>query len=314
MDRRRFVPSTEGLEDRALYATNIFGPPAATPTTSTAASTVPSTFKLKIHRIERLPFYLNKFGPGRFIPSDVMQPLQNDLTQIAAKLHPPGSTVLQVYNDGLRPILTHSSLSPADVTQLNNDFGTAVAAMGATPEQVANLQKDLENLAKFDTTLTDPVFFATNDYSTVLQTIIAVGRPIRRPDVPELAATQGTRINANVGVTSLRHPTFIGYYDAYGNVQIVDSSGKVYGEAAVAPYGPPVVNGIAQATGRYKLNIDVPLTDGLYTLYARAVDDFGNVSDLSAPFKLLVISPGERDEPGVVDTPAGPLALQRVGR
>ena len=51
MDRRRFVPSTEGLEGRQLLATSLFG---TTKPNSNPDASVPFTYFVKEHRIERL--------------------------------------------------------------------------------------------------------------------------------------------------------------------------------------------------------------------------------------------------------------------
>ena len=67
MDRRRYVPAPEGLETRALLAptlnlNNLFGFQVNT------NLNIPITSQQKTLRIERLPFYLEKILPGRFLP------------------------------------------------------------------------------------------------------------------------------------------------------------------------------------------------------------------------------------------------------
>jgi hypothetical protein len=308
MDRRRFVPSTEGLEGRALLATSLFGSASAN---NNPAVEVPWTFPLKVHRIERLPFHLEQNKPGRILPAATLKQLQNDLLDIAAKLHPPGSAVLEAYNSALRKVSPSSSLSVTDAHLLSHVFGRAVMAAGATPQQVANLQNDMNALAKVDANSPQPVFLATNDYTLVLETILAVGRPIRRPVAPQLAAHQGKRLNPNAGITTHHQPTLVGTYDAFNTIQIVDANGNVYGQAPVIKNGPTESNGEALATGRYTVTFDKPLADGLYTFYVRAVDSFGNVSHPSPPFKIKVVTPPRIQAINAgVGVPGGPLALK----
>src|SRR5262249_29399491 len=148
---------------------------------------------------------------------------------------------------------------------LNHSFGVVVTATGATPQQVTNLRNDMNGLARFDANSPQPVFLATNDYTLVLETILGVGRPIRRPEVPVLAAHNGTHVNANAGITPKRQPKLVGTYDAHAQIQIIDAAGKVYGSAIVQPNGPTESNGQALATGRYTVKFDRPLADGLHT-------------------------------------------------
>src|SRR4051795_4439794 len=85
MDRRRFVPSTEGLEGRALLA-SLFG--SGTSNTN-ATQDIPVTFALKEARIDRLPYFMEQFRPGRFLPPDTISHLKTDLLAVAAKIHKP---------------------------------------------------------------------------------------------------------------------------------------------------------------------------------------------------------------------------------
>jgi hypothetical protein len=308
MDPRRFVPSTEGLEGRALL-TSIFG---TSTSTVTVPDEVPATFALKEIRIERLPGHLEQIRPGRFLPPAAIAQLQTDLLAIAAKLHAPNPATLEGYNSRLREVMPSSSLSVADAAGLNHSFGVVVASAGATPQQVQNLQKDMNALAKVDANSPQPVFLATNDYTVVLETILAVGRPIRRPTVPQLAANNGVRVNQYVGVTTKPQPVLVGNYDAFATVQLVDANGNVFGGDVVKKNGPTQANGVAQATGTYGITVDRPLADGLYTFYVRAIDAEGNMSHFSPPFKLKVISPpGQKTAAEQLIPPGGPLNLKQ---
>src|SRR4051812_47743511 len=95
MDRRRFVPSPDGLEGRALLS--LFGSTKATAATSLAQD-VPVTFRQKQLRIDHLPFYLRQTEPGRLLPDADLQTLQADLTAIAGRLHRPPTHTLEAFN------------------------------------------------------------------------------------------------------------------------------------------------------------------------------------------------------------------------
>jgi Big-like domain-containing protein len=308
MDCRRFVPSAEGLEGRALLA-SLFG---SSTSNANATQNIPETFALKEARIERLPHFMELFRSGRYLPPDTIAQLKIDLLAIAAKLHAPGPVVLNRFNSLLREVEPSSSLSVADARGLNQSFGAVVTAAGATPQQVQNLKNDMNELARVDANSPQPVFLATNDYTIVLETILAVGRPIRRPTVPQLAAHNGVRVNTNVGVTTQRQPLLDGTYDAGATMQIVDANGNIYGAALVKQNGPTESNGVANATGKYEITIDRPLANGLYTFYVRATDAEGNMSHNSEPFKLKVISrPGTHTATEQLLPPGGPLNLKQ---
>jgi hypothetical protein len=307
MDRRRFVPSTEGLEGRALL-TSLFGSASSN---TNPADEVPMTFALKEARIERLPHFLEQIRPGRFLPPDVTAHLKTDLLAVAGKLHSPGPAVLDGFNSRLRQVEPSSSLSKADAAGLNRSFRVAVTATGATPQQVQNLADDMNALARVDANSPQPVFLATNDYTLVLETVLMVGRPIRRPTVPQLEVNNGDRVAVNVGVTTKRQPVLVGNYDAFATMQVVDASGNVFGGAVVKKFGPTQVNGVAQATGKYGITIDRPLADGTYTFFVRAIDAEGNMSHLSPQFTLKVISPPRaRTAAEQLIPPGGPLNLK----
>jgi hypothetical protein len=307
MDRRRFVPSTEGLEGRAMLS--VFGNTLTTTTTNTSQN-LPQTFQEKERRIDRLPSYMEKLQPGRFLPADVTAPLQTDLRAIAARLHPPGSAVLDGFNSRLRDVIPSPSLGVSEAKTLNRAFGVVLAHAGATPQQVENLQNDMNALARVDAKSSQPVFLATNDYTLVLQTALGVGRPIRRPGVPVLAAHNGTRVNPNFGITPRHQPTLVGTYDAHSVIQIVDDSGRVYGAAEVKANGPTSSNGQSLANGKYDVTFAQPLADGVYTFHVRAVDVEGHTSKPSQSFKLKVITDTRIEpNPATTSTPGGPLGL-----
>ena len=141
MDRRRYVPSTEGLEGRALLATGLFG--GTTSKNVDPSQEVPVTYELKEHRVERLPHFLELIKSGRYLPADTVKQLQADLLDVAATLHAPDPNTLLGFNTRLRQVDPSSSLSVADAAGLSRSFGVAVTSTGATTQQVNNLVNDM---------------------------------------------------------------------------------------------------------------------------------------------------------------------------
>jgi hypothetical protein len=312
MDRRRFVPSAEGLEGRALLAGSIF---SFSKPNSNPADDVAMTFPLKAHRVQRLPVHMEQIRSGRFLPPDTIKELQANLLAIATKLHAPGARssngygVLDGFNSRLRDINPRASLSVEDAHALNRSFDNVLEAAGATPEAIANLNKDMNAIALNDVKSPQTVFLATNDYTIVLQTILGIGRPIRRPESAQLAARNGTRVSRNFGVTPKDQPTVVGVYDAFAEIQVVNKEGVVFGTGFVKKNGPTQSDGVANANGKYAVTIDQPLPNGVYTFYLRAIDPYGNMSHPSPPFKIKVNTNliHQHTKPAVV--PGGPLAV-----
>ena len=316
MDRRRFVPSAEGLEGRALLASSVssifsFSKPNRNP-----VDTVPMTFTLKNHRIQRLPTYLAQIRSGRFLPNATIHQLQADLLAVATKTHAPGTytssgeAVLDQFNSNLRQVNSHDSLSVEDAAVLKNSFTQVLTAAGATPEATANLVADMNALAKNDSMGPQPVFLATNDYTLVLQTVLGIGRPIRRPDSAQLAAGNGTRVGRNFGVAPKDQPTIVGNYDAYAQVQVIDKAGNVFGSSFVKKDGPTQSNGEANATGKYAITFTNPLPNGLYTFFIRTIDQYGNVSHPSPPFKIKINTDLIHTPTAASSVPGGPLGVK----
>lgn len=314
MDRRRFVPSPEGLEGRALLSTTtasanrgLFGLGG---NLSTSNDNIPETFEAKLHRIEHLPYYLEKIRPGRFLPAGDLNDLQVNMLSIAGQLHWPGPGVLDAFNQVQRDIQGHTSLSAADASQLNRTFGNALSAAGASPQTVANFQADLNDLARSDAQGPQPAFLATNDYALILQTILGVDRPIERPTAPQLKVNTGIRVNPNYAITGREQPIMVGTYDAAQDsaskgvtattttIEIVDANGKVYGTAPI------------DSNGDYSVQFAAPLGVGVHEFYVRAKDAEGHLSNFSPPFKVKVIARAH-EAAETLTPPQGPLGTGR---
>lgn len=312
MDRRRYVPSPDGLEGRALLSvfsnSHIMNNPA---------QQVPVTFRQKELRIEHLPYYLGQLQQGRFLPPSSVQALQADLLQVAGELHKPNTKALQNFNQNMRLITAHPSLRASDIQLMSHDLQATLQTAGATTSEVNNLIGDMENIAKVDSQSRQPVYLGTNDYSLVLQELLGIVRPIQTPLNPQIAKADGIRVTANMGKTTKEHPRFVGTYgvgatvgpyagdpsggfNSAGDVmQIFDQhTGQILGEAPINP-----------TNGDYELTISQPLAPGVYRLQARAVDPQGHSSDPSEPYLLKVVARPGRDVVAGAATPGGPLGL-----
>lgn len=285
MDRRRFVPSPEGLEGRALLS---FFKPIKLPTTQPVTFTVAQ----KIQRIERLPFFLQSAEPSRVLPAAVIAPVQADLNAIKGVLHAPPSATLDAFNKNLRDIIPHASLHTQDATSLNQLFGRVLELAGTPPNVVSQFKADMNDLAKLDANDREPVILATDDYSTILQTALGVGRPIRTPTAPRLAPSEA--LNKGGRTTPVHQPDLVGTYDANATIQLLDSAGNVVGST------------IVDKNGRYKVTFNTPLPDGTYTVRVRA-DDTGEISAPSPPFTFKIVSKPSVTVTTSIAHPKGPL-------
>jgi hypothetical protein len=278
MDRRRFAPATEGLEQRALLTTttpnltNIFGFQV------NSNLNIPITFQQKELRVEHMPYYLEKIRPGRFLPPAEVKQVQADLFQVISKLHKPQPAALNYYNQQLRQVVPHQSLTPTDAAVLNNIFGSVLNAASVSPSVVDSLKSTVHTwVTKFDTASPEPVYLATNDYSFILQTALSIGRPMPAPILPKIAKNQGIQADASHIKTPLRHPALVGTYHFHTHIQIITPGGAVVGETAV------------RKNNNYKVLINPPLSPGVYQFRIRAVDDGGNLSRESRIFEIKVV-------------------------
>ena len=277
MDRRRFIPSSEGLENRALLTSttpnlsNIFGFQVST------NLNIPITYEQKVQRVEHLPYYLSKILPGRFLPEAEMKQIQGDLFQFISKLHKPATAALDQYNYSLRPIVNKQSITAADVNVLNNQFGSVLNAASASPSVIDSLKSTVYQLAsQVDTASPQPAYLATNDYSLILQTALAIGRPMPSPILPKIAKNEGIQADSNHIKTTLKHPALVGTYHFHTHIQVVTPGGEVVGLASVRP------------NNNYKVVISTPLSPGIYQFRIQAYDDGGNLSRQSRLFEIKV--------------------------
>jgi hypothetical protein len=277
MDRRRYVPSSEGLESRALLASspnlgNLFGFQV------TSNLNIPVTYQQKELRVEHLPYYLEKILPGRYLPRPELAQIQGDLTQFIAHLHKPETKALDNYNYELRQIVPHQSITAASAAVLNYSFGAVLHAASASPSVVDSLKSTMNQLVtQVDTNSPQPVFLASNDYSLVLQTALSIGRPMPSPILPKIAKNQGIQVNSDHIKTPLKHPALVGTYHFHTHIQVITPGGEVVG----------LTN--CKKDNRYKVVISTPLSPGVYQFRIRAYDDAGNLSRPSRLFEIKVV-------------------------
>ncbi len=130
INRRRYVPSAEGLEGRALQASTgltLFGAQL------TSNLNVPITYEQKAKRIEHLPYYLGQIHSGRFLPNAEIQEIQGALFNMMDSIQKPVPQVLDNFNYQIRQVMPKDSLAPADIAVLNHGVA-AVLRNAKAPE------------------------------------------------------------------------------------------------------------------------------------------------------------------------------------
>ena len=283
MDRRRYVPSTEGLEVRTLLATTtptangfgLFG------SSTNTVQELPITFQQKELRIQKMPQNLRAYGPNRTLPPETISQIQLGLNQIMSQLTEANPKALSNYNNEMRKIVFHSSLSAGNVALLNRMFtGSLVSAY--TPEPgLTNLSSAVNQLvSQVDTASVNPTFLATNDNAYILQLALVIGQKMPAPRAPTILKSTGHQVNPRVAITPLSGPTYTGTYEYNTTIQMVNvATGAIIGQAIVAK------------NNDYSLTITTPLPVGKYHLALYATDEVGHVSHASRIFGLKVVPP-----------------------
>ena len=285
MDRRRFVPSTDGLEGRLLMAV----------TAASKSSNALNTLGDKTARIDRLPQALESIEFGRNLPMPVVRAIQADIIATRGQLHSPGKPELDAFNLEVRHALSKSSLGQTTTVALTALFGRALESAGDTPAQIAQLEFDTNSLIKSDSASSDPVRLGANDYAFILQTALGIGRPIITPATPILSKDQ--RSGPGNVVIGVLHPILTGTYNFKGTpigteIDLLDESNNVIGQTSTT------------TGGKYSISTTGFLGDGGHTFRVRAVDSAGDFSDPSGPITITVLPAGTN----LHGHPKGPLA------
>jgi hypothetical protein len=292
MDRRRrlgFHPTPEVLEGRQLLATSsLFSGQAAA---TAQSSDVPlATLPEKLQRIERLPYFLDSLDPNRPVPEPLMKQIQADLLELVGRLNPVPSAGLSDFNRQLRGLLAEGSVHADTAGQLNASFLKILQVAGAPPESAEGLAASLRTLSQIDIQSSSfPTNLVANDYATILQVALGVGRPLRPPGSPRLLPADDTGTKGD-HITSVRQPSLKGQYDPGTTIQVVDDkSGQVLGSEPV------------DENGSYTLPFDAPLSEGVHIIRLRGVGPGGVEGAVSPRFTLKIVP----------ETPRGPMALRR---
>jgi hypothetical protein len=285
-DRRRYVPSTEGLEGRALLAgvNTIFGLQVAT------NLNVPITYQQKMKRIEHLPFYLEQIVPGRFLPVTEIKEIQTGLYNMMDAINKPPEQALNNFNYQLRKVVDKESLNSTSIHVLNHGV-TAVLNSAHAPTQSVSVIANALNVitSQIDTASVQPVFLGTNDNTLVLETALAIGRPMPPPQLPKIKKENGIQAGAQHIKTPLARPTLVGTYHFHTVIEVVATDGTVVGSANV------------RRNNNYEVQITTPQSVGIHEFRLQALDDVGHQSRIGPPFLIKVV-PRKRNA-----TPQGPL-------
>jgi hypothetical protein len=298
MDRRRFVPSTEGLEGRALMtSTNLntlFGLQVNT------NLNVPISLQQKELRIEHLPYYLEQIQPGRFLPKTEIKDIQSALFGMIDSINKPPPDALNNYNYQLRKVVSKQSLNAGDIALLNHGVTAVLKSAHAHEASISTLSTALLNLtSQIDTNSVQPVVLGTNDNTLVLETALAIGRPMPPPQLPRIKKDNGIQADSQHIKTPLARPTLVGTYHFHTIIQVVTPDGTVVGEAN------------CRRNNNFEVQITTPQTVGVHEFHLQAEDDAGHISRLGARF-LIKIVPKKHDNTTVGKaTPKGPLATTK---
>ncbi len=284
MDRRRYVPRAEGMEGRMMLSTASAAAPAANTAAVTSTSTTTNltiTIQDKMTRIERLPINLRATDRNRALPKELIEPIQQAMTDSISSLGRADPQAIEMFNGVLRDVVSRPSLRAQDAQSLNNALTKVLVSAGATTQEVDAITTNLKTLATtVNTAQAQPVFLSTNDYATVLQMTLIVGQPMPAPSVPQIAGASGTAASAGNFVSRTTLPKFVGTYEAAATMQIYnDATGEVYGQATAA------------SNGKYTIQFTKELQIGTtYKMRIRAIDDLGHVGLSSRPFTVKAVA------------------------
>jgi hypothetical protein len=300
MDRRRFVPSPDGLETRTMMSTTAGSGLSFLGKSTTTAQPLPITFQQKSDRIQNVPKNLRDLQPNRFLPAETIHQIQLGLYEIMGRMGKPVPAALTNYNLAMRRIVFHPTLSPANANLLNNGFTGALMAANTPDPGLTTLSTAMRQLTtQVDTASVNPTFLATNDASYILQLVNVIGQPMPAPRVPMIAKGSGRQIKPGISVTPLSNPYFVGTYEYGTTIQMLDTvNNVVVGQAAVAK------------NGQYQLRVSTPLAAGvLYRFRVQAVDEAMHISHPSREFLVKVVAPRTHAHSVTIGlaTPKGPL-------
>lgn len=292
MERRRYIPSTEGLEGRELMAgvNTLFGIQVTT------NLNVPITLQQKEKRIEHLPYYLQQINPGRFLPKTEINDIQSALFNMIDSIDKPHTDALNNFNYQLRKVVNRQSLTAGNIALLNHGVTAVLNSANAPQASINGLSNALFTLtSQVDTAMTLPVVLGTNDNTLVLQTALAIGRPMPPPQLPKIKKNNGIQANATHIKTPLARPTLVGTYHYHTVMQVLNAQGVVVGSAN------------CRRNNNFVVQITTPQSVGIHEFRLQAEDDAGHQSRISKPFLIKVVPKRHHATTVGKATPAGPM-------
>ena len=293
MNRRRFVPSTEGLEGRALQASTGFTLFGVQLTTNL---NVPITYQQKAKRIEHLPYYLGQIHPGRFLPQAEIQQIQGALFNMMDSIQKPDPQALNNFNYEIRPIVSKESLSSSDIAVLTNGV--------ARYYEMRRLQSRRSKASRVRSThsprrSTPPASCRYTWQRTTLRSSCKQPWPSAGP-CPRLSCQSSSTIPGSMqdlNTSRLRSaPILVGTYHFHTAIQVVTPEGVVVGQS------------FAARNNNYRVQITTPQPVGVHEFRLQAVDTVGHISRIGPPFLIKVVPKKHHDTAIAKATPKGPLA------
>lgn len=193
-------------------------------------------------------------------------------------IHRPVPEALNNYNYQLRHVVSKQSLTASDIHRLDYSFAATLRAAKTPTGSVNGLSSALFSLvSQVDTASVMPVYLGTNDYTLVLETALAIGRPMPPPQVPRIKRNQGIQADANHIKTPLARPILVGTYHFHTYIQVITPAGIVVGSINV------------KKNNQFHVPISVPQSIGVHEFRLQAVDTVGHISRVSRPFFIKVV-------------------------
>ena len=114
---------------------------------------------------------------------------------------------------------------------LNHGVAAVLTYREHAESSVEGISNALQTLmSQVDTASVMPVYLATNDSTLVLQTALAIGRPMPPPQLPKIKRNTGINAGPQHFKTPLERPILVGTYHFHTTIQVVTPEGVVVGQ------------------------------------------------------------------------------------
>lgn len=138
----------------------------------------------QIQRIERLPYFLQQIDPNRPLPTETVRQIQADLFSLQNTLTRAPTPSLDAFNKIVKDTLAVPSIRRENAIRLDVAFGTVLTDAGGNPATVDSLRGSLRQLTQVDSEQPLAAQIVANDYATVLQVALGIGRPAKANNNP----------------------------------------------------------------------------------------------------------------------------------